>query len=117
MQWGEGGKVWSFSPFLRNFALGNWKEAHTCLAKLIGSLGVGTFSSGHQAGVSTQWACHLIHSWGLSKGSLGIADQLDLSPLLPDASVPNRNSHTCGSKTGGSPRSLLADWDPSTSFI
>ena len=50
IQWGAGGQLWSFFPFLRYFALGNWKEAHTHLAKLIWSLGMGTFtSSGHQA--------------------------------------------------------------------
>ena len=31
---------------------------------------------------------------GSSKGGFGIVDQLGSSPLLPDTSVPNRNSHT-----------------------
>ena len=106
MQWGASFEVWSFSSFLRNFALGSCKEVCTCLAKPIGSVGVGTFtSSGHQAGVSTQWAHHLTHSWELSKGSLGIADRSGSSPLPLDTSVPDRNSHTGGSKTGESPRS------------
>ena len=87
MQWGAGGVVWLFSPILRYFALGSWKEACMYFAKLIGSLGVGTFtSSGHQAGVSTQQVCHFTHPWGSSKGSSGIADWVHLlyhqMPLL-----------------------------------
>ena len=115
MQWGAGGRVWSFSPFLMYFALGNWKEAHTHLAKLIRSLGVETFTSfGHQAGVSTWWACHPTHSWGSSKGGLGIAEQAGSSPLLPDNSALDRNSCRCWSKAGGFPKSPPADWDQST---
>ena len=58
---------------MRHFALGSWKEAHTHLVKTMGCLGVGTFwSSCHQARVSTWWAHHLTHWWGLSKDSSGI---------------------------------------------
>ena len=113
--WGAGGGVWLFSSFLSYFALGNWKEACTHLAKLIGSLGVGTFtSSGHQAGISTWQACHLTHSWGSSKGGSGITDWSGSSLLPSSDSVPDRNSFRCGSKAGTSPRSPPADWDQCT---
>ena len=101
MQWGVGGRLWSFSPFLRHFTLGNWKEAHTHLTKLIGSLEVGTFtSSGHQARVSTQWACHLPYSQGSSKDGLGFKEWSDPSLPLPDNSVLDTNSWTQGLTLG-----------------
>ena len=108
--------VWSFSPFLRYFALGNWKEACTHLAKLIRSLEVGTFtSSSHQADISTQKACHLTHSWGSSKGQLRHCRTIWAHPLYCQVTLSQtRNSHRCGSKAGGSPKSPPADWDQST---
>ena len=70
------------------------------------SLWVRTFwSSGHHARVSTQWTHHLTHSWGSSKDSLDIEDQSD-SSLPPGDSVPDRNSCTSGSSSGGCSKSL-----------
>ena len=80
--------------FSKELCFGELEGTHTHLAKLNGSLGVGTFtSSGHQAGVSTQQVCHLTHSWGLSKGSSGVAELVGFIPSTTNASVPGRNSH------------------------
>ena len=69
-------------------------------------LQVGTFcSSDHHAGVSTQQAHHPTHSWCLLKDSFGVKDQSgSSSPLLGD-SVPDRNSCTSESNSGGCSKS------------
>ena len=52
---------------------------------------------------------------GVVEGQFGASTgQFSSSPLPPGDSVPDRNSCTCGSKTGGSPRSPPADWNQST---
>ena len=79
----------------------------------MGSLGVGTITnSGHQSGVSTQWACHATHFLGSSRGGLGISDYS--GPSSPSGSpAPDRNLLRSGSRTGGFPRSSPTAWDQS----
>ena len=70
-------------------------------------LHVRTFwSSGHHAGVSTQWACHLTHSWWSLKDSSGVKGQSGSSSLLLIDPVPDRNSCKSGSRSGRCPKSL-----------
>ena len=83
-----------------------WKDAHTLVMNAQSSPFWGTpTSSGHQVGVSTQWAYHLTHTWGSSKDGLGIKDWSDLSLPPPGDPVPDRNSWTHGSSSGGCPKS------------
>ena len=83
MQWGAGVGVWSFSPFLRYFALGNWKELTlvwqtvlgpfwwepspvlaTKLGSPLGRHATPPTPGGHQRVAQTlqnKWACPLYH--------------------------------------------------------
>ena len=97
-------------PWWGYFALGSWKEARTCLAKPMMSPWVGTFwSSGHQARVSTWWVHHLTHSWGSSQDGSGVEDLSDsFLATIQCNLVPDRNSCTSGSSSGGCPRSSVS---------
>ena len=53
--------------------------------------------------VSTWWAHHLTHCWGSLKDGSGIEDQSESSPPPPGDPVPERNSWTHGSSSGGVP--------------
>ena len=72
---------------MKIFCLGKLKWGHICLAKLIGSLGVGTIAnSGHQAGVSTWNACHITTPWshpGVAWVSLTAQTNLHHQAALP----------------------------------
>ena len=115
MQWGTGGRVWSFSPFLGYAALRNWKEAHTCLAKLIGSLGVGTLTnSSHQAGAPLGRHTTSPTLGGHQRVAWALQNDWAHALLSPGGSAPDRNSHRCGSKAGRPPKSPPTDWDQST---
>ena len=114
MQWVAGDRVWSFSPFLRYFALGNWKEAYTGLAKLIRSLGMGTFtSSGYQARVSTWRAHHFTHPWGHQR-VVWVLQIGQVCPLCHWMSLSPTGTHACmGKKLVGLPDLL---WQIETSL-
>ena len=95
------------SPRISPWVIG---RALTCLAKSIGSLGVGTFkSSRHQVRVSTWLECHLNHLLGLLKDSSGVEGWWDSSLHSQNSCAQYRNSCTQGSSSGGCPKSSSPD--------
>ena len=95
-----------------------WKDAHILLTNALTSPLWGTTNrSGHQVEVSIWWAHHLTHSWESSKDGLGIKDQSDSFLPPPGDPVPDRNSWTYGSSSGGCLKSLGSSaqdcsWEP-----
>ena len=119
IQWGVGdGAIIIFFPPAEALHFRQLKGSHTHLAKPMKSFWIGTFwSSGHHAKVSTWWVCHLTHSWGSSKDSLGIEDLSDSSSPLLGNFVSDRNFCTCGSSSRGCPKSSGSSaqdcgWEP-----
>ena len=97
MQWWAGGKVWSFSPFSKEFCSRQLAGSKHLLGKTSqvpwgGNLyqfmvtKLGLHLSGHTTSLTPG---------GLSKDSGGHVDQLDSYPLPLDASVPEEEFCTC----------------------
>ena len=80
------------------------------------------WSSGHHPGVSTWRACHLTHSWWLSKDGLGVEGLSGSSSPPSGNPISDRNCCTSRSNSGGCPKSLGSSaqgcgWEPVASGV